>query len=78
MRKTRKIKFNIKYEHREVLNDVKNVIISYTPLSGIYDTAKFFNKWLFKKKKINKVSNHIGRKYRMFRLEQMARKYHSP
>ena len=71
-------KIHIKHEHREVLNDLKNVVISYTPVSGIIDTAKFLNKWLFKRRKIHKVSRHLNSRYRMFRLERMARRYNSP
>ena len=71
-------KFNFRYEHVEFLNDLKNVVISYTPLSGILDTLKFLNKWLLKRKKANRVVSKINRRYRMFRLKMIAKKYSSP
>ena len=68
-------RFNFRYEHRELLNDVKNVVISYTPLSGIFDTLKFLNKWLFKRKKMSRVGRQINKRYRMFMLERTAKRY---
>jgi ABC-type Fe3+-hydroxamate transport system substrate-binding protein len=68
-------RFNFKYEHRELLNDIKNVVISYTPVSGIFDTLKFLNKWLFKRKKVHKLGNGINKRYRMFKLKIAAKRY---
>lgn len=73
-----KNRFTFRYEHRELLNDVKNVVISYTPLSGIFDTLKFLNKWLFRRKKIYGLSKNVNKRYRMFRLKMAAKKYNSP
>jgi hypothetical protein len=73
-----RVKFNVKYEHREFLNDLKNVVISYTPLSGLFDTAKFLNKWILKKRKVHKLGRHMNRRFRMFTLERTAKRYNSP
>ena len=70
-------KLKLGHEHKEVLNDLKNVIISYTPISGFIDTAKFLNKWLFRRRVAHRIGRKINKKYRMFILRQMARKYGS-
>lgn len=69
----RKSKINLKYEHKELLHDVKNVVISYTPISGIYDTFKFLNKWLIQRKKMHRFGRKVNSRYRMFVLERLAK-----
>ncbi len=68
----------LKYEQREALNDVKNLIISYTPVSGFIDTAKFINKWFFRRRVTRRLGRKVNRRYRMFVLSKIARKYGGP
>ncbi len=70
--------FKLKYEQREALNDVKNLVISYTPISGFIDTAKFINKWFFRRKVTHRLGRKMNRRYRMFVLSKIARKYGGP
>ena len=63
--------FTIDSEHKEVGKDILNVIISYTPLSGIFDTAKFAHKWLYRKRSIHRVARFIKRSKRRFRMKYM-------
>ena len=48
-------------EHREFVRDVTNVLISYTPVSGIFDTIKFGKKWLHKKRMAHRVARYLQR-----------------
>jgi hypothetical protein len=53
----RKDKFKKEYE--EIGKDIINVILSYTPLSGFLDTAKFVHKWGVKKKGVKRIARHV-------------------
>lgn len=59
-------------EQKEVGRDVVNVIISYTPLSGIFDTAKFVHKWLYKRRVVQRMSSSIRRWRKRARMKEMA------
>lgn len=74
----RKGTLGFRYEHRELVKDLTNVIISYTPVSGILDTARFLDKWLLRRRKAHRFFNGMARRYRMFRLEMAARRHNSP
>lgn len=52
-------KFRFGTEHKEFLKDLTNVIISYTPLSGIADTLKFSHKWFGKKRVGHRVARYV-------------------
>ena len=66
-------KYNINKEHEEIGKDLFNVIISYTPLSGFIDTAKFVHKWTVKKKGVHRLARHVG-KYNKGRSKKGKRK----
>ena len=59
-----KERFRLRGEHEEVLNDLKDVAISYMPFSGFLDAAKFINKWLFGGKVTHRIGKRIRRMYR--------------
>jgi hypothetical protein len=46
-------------EHKEFVMDVGNVIISYTPISGVLATIKFSQKWFSEKKVPHRVARYI-------------------
>lgn len=73
----KKSKISLKYEQKEFLHDVKNVIISYTPLSGIFDTLKFLNKWLIKRRHVHRFGKKVNGVYRRFILENIAKRQKS-
>jgi hypothetical protein len=54
----------INEEHKEAGKDFINVVISYTPLSGIIDTIRFIHKWLFKKQAGQRIAKHIESRIR--------------
>jgi hypothetical protein len=54
-------KYNLNKEHEEIGKDIINVLISYTPLSGFMDTAKFVHKWAVKKKGVKRIARHVGK-----------------
>jgi hypothetical protein len=62
-------KYSLDQEHKEMGKDVISVIISYTPISGIIDTAKFFHKWIFKKKGVDRIAHKVRRHNRRFKLK---------
>lgn len=51
--------FRLASEHKELVTDITNVIISYTPLSGVRDTIKFGQKWLRAKRGPQRVAMYI-------------------
>ena len=61
-------------EHKEVGKDLLSVLISYTPISGIVDTAKFFHKWVYKKNSFNRMARYIDKKNRKLQLKAETRK----
>jgi hypothetical protein len=52
-------KLRLKTEHKEFVKDLTNVIISYTPISGISDTLKFTHKWFGKKRVGHRVARFM-------------------
>jgi hypothetical protein len=56
-------------EHKEFFKDLGNVVISYTPISGVLDTVKFLHKWVVKKKSHHKIAHHIKRSHRKMRMK---------
>lgn len=56
-------KYNISKEHEEMGKDIINVILSYTPISGILDTTKFIHKWAVKRKGVRRIAKHVKSKY---------------
>ncbi len=56
-------------EHKEFFRDLSNVIISYTPISGVIDTVKFMHKWLVKKDSPHRIVHHIKKKQKKLRLK---------
>lgn len=59
-------------EHEEMGKDIINVLISYTPLSGFMDTAKFVHKWAVKKKGVKRIARHV-RKYKKNRNKKKGK-----
>jgi hypothetical protein len=53
-------KLHLASEHVEFVKDVTNVIISYTPVSGIIDTVRFGQKWLRKKRMAHRVARYMA------------------
>jgi hypothetical protein len=53
--------FRLGAEHKEFVKDVTNVVISYTPVSGIIDTIRFGQKWIRKKRMHQRVANYMSR-----------------
>jgi hypothetical protein len=70
-------KFRLRFVHKEALIDLRDVVISFTPLSGFIDTAKVLNKWLLRRKMLKNLGRGIGRRYRLFVLSRIAKKYRS-
>ena len=52
-------RFHFNSEHMELVKDVTWVIISYTPLSGVKDTIKFGQKWLYKKRGPHRLAKYM-------------------
>jgi hypothetical protein len=52
-------KDKFKKEYEEIGKDIINVILSYTPLSGFVDTAKFVHKWGVKKKGVKRIVRQV-------------------
>lgn len=61
-------KYNLDKEHKEMGKDIISVIISYTPISGIADTAKFIHKWVIKKRGVHRIARSVGKYRRKLRL----------
>lgn len=57
-------------EHKEFFRDLSNVIISYTPISGVIDTVKFMHKWVVKKDSPRRIVHHIKRKGKRLKLKR--------
>lgn len=61
-------------EHKEFARDITNVIISYTPVSGIIDTIRFGSKWFHKRKMHSRVSNYLKERERRNHRKAKSRK----
>lgn len=75
-------KLRLGREHKAFLKDLTNVVISYTPLSGLVDTVKFSHKWLGKRKVHSRIHkymlkrerrNHIKTRGRMIKVRSWVR-----
>jgi hypothetical protein len=54
-------KLHIGAEHKEFVADVTNVIIGYTPISGVLATIKFGQKWLNQKRMPHRVASYMAK-----------------
>jgi hypothetical protein len=66
--------FRLASEHKELVTDITNVIISYTPLSGVRDTIKFGQKWLSEKKGPHRVAKYIQQSDRKSFIKSRGRR----
>lgn len=62
-------KHNFNDEHKEMGKDLLSVIISYTPISGIADTAKFIYKWIYRKRAVHRIAHSVEKYRRKLRLK---------
>jgi hypothetical protein len=67
-------RFRLGSEHKEFVKDVTNVIISYTPLSGVRDTIKFGQKWISEKRMADRVARYIERNDRKSFIKSRGRR----
>lgn len=51
----------------EFAKDVRNLVISLTPISNIISVSAFFHKWVLKKRGVHRVVGHI-KKYKRRRM----------
>ena len=49
----------MKGEHRELLRDFINLVINFTPISGVITLGHFLHKWIVKKRGVKRVAVHI-------------------
>lgn len=66
----------IKDEHKELFKDLGNVIISYTPISGVLDTVKFVHKWVVKKNSPGRIASSIRRSQRRMHLKYTKQRHY--
>lgn len=52
-------KLRLSNEHKSFIKDLAIVVISYTPVSGIFDTIRFSHKWFGKKRSIRRTIRYM-------------------
>jgi hypothetical protein len=67
-------KLRLNPEHKAFIKDLTNVLISYTPISGIFDTVKFSHKWIGTRRIAHRVATHIMVESRRSFIKSHSRK----
>jgi hypothetical protein len=67
-------KSRLNAEHKAFLKDLTNVLISYTPFSGIVDTIKFSHKWFGKKRTAHRFASYVITQDRKNHIKSRSRK----
>jgi hypothetical protein len=67
-------KLRLNPEHKEFARDLTNVIISYTPISGLFDTLKFSHKWFGKRRVGHRIHRHLSVQGRRMYIKSRSRK----
>ncbi|MDE1871705.1 MAG: hypothetical protein KGI06_05710 [Candidatus Micrarchaeota archaeon] len=61
-------------EHVEFAKDLRNLVISLTPVSNVISVSAFFHKWVLKKRGVHKVVGKIKKYRRKQLLKSRARR----
>jgi hypothetical protein len=67
-------KLHLSPEHKAFFKDLTNVIISYTPVSGVVDTIKFSHKWFGKRKVAHRIASYVKTRNRRNYIKSRSKK----
>ena len=67
-------KLHLNPEHKAFVKDLTNVIVSYTPVSGVVDTVKFSHKWFGKRRVGHRIAKQIKRHNRRSYIKSRGRR----
>ena len=68
------VKLKLNPEYKEFFKDLSNVVISYTPVSGFFDTLKFSHKWFGKRKVAHRIHAHVQRTSRRSYIKSRSKR----
>ena len=67
-------KLRLTPEHKAFVKDLATVIVSYTPVSGVFDTMKFGHKWFGKRQLGHRIAKQIKKRERKSYIKGKGRK----
>jgi hypothetical protein len=67
-------KLHLSSEHKEFAKDVTNMVIGYTPISGVIATINFGQKWLSKKRMPHRIARYMEKKERKNFIKTRSRR----
>ncbi len=61
-------------EHKAFVKDLATVLVSYTPVSGVFDTVKFSHKWFGKRRVGQRMAKRIRKSNRRSYIKARGRR----